>query len=59
MYDNLKTPVGLGEFFGTVYWSSNESGSSDAWSQNFDTGTQAAIGKMTSDIGFRAIRAFD
>ncbi len=56
LYINLHQ-AGLGNFGGTVYWSSSETGSAPAWRQNFSTGTQFTYDKPNTAY-IRAIRAF-
>ena len=49
--------VAVGGFTVNVYWSSSEINNSDAWSQNFDGGSQANFDKLNT-LYVRAVRAF-
>lgn len=48
----------VGGFGSGSYWSSSESGSGDAWLQDFDDGTWSTYPKDGNSFRVRAIRAF-
>jgi hypothetical protein len=56
MYVNLHLQ-GLGGFANDMYWSSTENESNDAWSQDFDGGSQFVNSKNGAPY-VRAVRAF-
>ena len=49
--------IDIGEFISAAYWSSSESDSMSAWSQNFDSGFQGTPDKTTL-CPIRAVRSF-
>lgn len=57
MYENLHLP-GLGAFGSGYYWSSSESYSRGAWSQDFGSGDQLDAGNKDDESRVRAVRAF-
>ncbi len=57
MYTKLHL-VGLGGFTSTIFWSSEESDSDNAWVQNFSNGDKFSSDKNFSSNAVRAIRAF-
>jgi hypothetical protein len=56
MYDNL-IEAGVSDFFNSLYWSSTEYDSFNAWRQSFDNGLQSNATK-TTPLPVRAVRAF-
>jgi len=57
MYKNLKQK-GLGNFSGEWYWSSSQDHNRDAWSYNFNNGSQNATTYKLNTYSVRAVRAF-
>jgi TolB-like protein len=57
MYKNLKQK-GLGNFSGEWYWASSQDHNRDAWSYNFNNGTQNATAHKLNTYSVRAVRAF-
>jgi hypothetical protein len=47
----------VGGFAGSYYWSSTEDSTNNAWSQDFNSGSQSINGKANG-FGVRSIRAF-
>jgi hypothetical protein len=56
LYDQKVAGI-VGGFDSLDYWSSSESGSTNAWYQLFDVGDQSVDGKGVA-LGVRAVRAF-
>jgi hypothetical protein len=48
----------IGGFSTNGYWSSSETDMNDAWSQNFNSGTQVSFNKNNTTNATRAIRSF-